>query len=57
MADTRVCPYHSLFATRCCSYQSSIAIRQSLPFSVVADSHSNSPFPTCRFADLPTVVC
>ena len=40
MADTKVCPYHSLFATRYSLPfdQSPIAIRQSLPFSVVADS-------------------
>jgi hypothetical protein len=34
MADTRVCPYHSLIAVR----YSLIANRQSLPFSVVANS-------------------
>ncbi|MFA0764783.1 MAG: hypothetical protein XFASWVDF_002527, partial [Candidatus Fervidibacter sp.] len=36
MADTKVCPYHSLFATRYSLPfdQSPIAIRQSLPFSV-----------------------
>jgi len=35
MADTKVCPYHSLFATRYSLPfdQSPIAIRQSLPFS------------------------
>ena len=40
MADTKVCPYHSLFATRYSLPfdQSPIAIRRSLPFSVVADS-------------------
>jgi hypothetical protein len=59
MADTRVCPYHSLIATRYSlpfsSRQSLITSRQSLPFSPVAAvlAIRYSPF-AIRYSPLTT---